>query len=506
MTVWCARVLLVVCLGVLMACSQPQSGTLRFGLASAPVTLDPRYATDAASARINRLLYRQLVEFDAKQQPVPGLAEWQRLAPTRYRFRLRDDDGGRRFHDGSRLTARDVKATYDSLLDPKRASPHRSSLEMIDAITVVDDDTVDFHLSRPDVLFPGRLVIGILPAAALAGDHTFNQSALGSGPFAFVAWPQAGRLQLRRVRDGQALEFLQVRDPTVRILKLQRGELDMVQNDLPPEMIRYAEARSEFKVLRGKGSNFAYLGFNMEDPVVKQHAVREAIAHALDREAIIHYVLGDAARPASALLPPEHWAGNADLPLLPHDTARARALLAQAGYGPDRRPRIEYKTSSDAFRIRLATIIQQQLGEAGIDVTLSSYDWGTFYGDIKAGRFQMFSLAWVGIKTPDIFHYAFRSSQVPPAGANRGRFRSAEADELIDAAGNAEAPERQAEYYRKLQALLLKELPYVPLWYEDHIFIARRDISGYTIASDGNYDGLVSVERSGAATAQGGKT
>src|SRR3569623_1878872 len=504
MTVWCARVLLVGCLLMVAGCGPTQNDSLRFGLASAPVTLDPRFATDAASARINRLLYRQLVEFDAKQQPVPGLADWQRLSPTRYRFHLRDGDG-RVFHDGRRLTAQDVKATYDSLLDDKSASPHRSSLEMIDTITVVDDDTIDFTLSRPDVLFPGRLVIGILPAAAIAAGHTFNQTALGSGPFAFVAWPQSGRLQLRRVRDGQALEFLQVRDPTVRILKLQRGELDMVQNDLPPEMIRYAEARPELRVVRGRGSNFAYLGFNMDDPVVGQHAVREAIAYALDRAAIIHYVLGGAARPARALLPPEPWAGNPELPLFPHDPARARAQLAQAGYGTERRPRIEFKTSSDAFRLRLATIIQQQLGEAGIDVTLSSYDWGTFYGDIKAGRFQMFSLAWVGIKTPDIFHYAFHSSQVPPAGANRGRYRSAAADALIDAAATADAPEQQAGYYRKLQALLLAELPYVPLWYEDHVFVARREITGYTIASDGNYDGLVAVRRAApSASVQGG--
>jgi len=204
-------------------------------------------------------------------------------------------------------------------------------------------------------------------------------------------------------------------------------------------------------------------------------------------------------------LPPEHWAGNPELPLLSHDPARARALLAQAGYGTGRRPRIEYKTSSDAFRLRLATIIQQQLGEAGIEVTLSSYDWGTFYGDIKAGRFQMFSLAWVGIKMPDIFHYAFHSGQVPPAGANRGRYRSAAADALIDAATAAESPEQQADYYRRLQALLLTELPYVPLWYEDHVFVARRAIAGYTIASDGNYDGLVAVRRAApSATVQGG--
>ena len=480
---------------LLSACDSPPHNVLRFGLASAPVTLDPRFATDATSERIDRLLYRQLVDFDDAFQPVPSLARWQQPAPDHYRFVLGNE--GRRFHDGSRLTARDVKATYDFILDPANASPHRATLEMVREITAVDDDTVDFYLRAPDPLFPGRLVIGILPAAQIAAGRAFNNHPMGSGPFEMVAWPAPGQLQLRRISDGQLFEFLQVRDPTVRILKLQRGELDMVQNDLPPEMIRYAAARPELQVQQGKGSNFTYLGFNMQDPVVSRHAVREAVAYALDRDAIIRYVLGGAARPASALLPPDHWAGDPDLPQYTYDPERARALLEAAGYGAAG-PRIVYKTSNDPFRIRLATIIQQQLAAVGVAVDLRSYDWGTFYGDIKAGNFQMYSLSWVGIKTPDIFHYAFYSSAVPPAGANRGRFVSATADRLIDAAQTAADPAQEADYYRQLQRYLWEELPYVPLWYEDHIFVARRTIEGYTLARDGNYDGLEKVRLSAA--------
>ena len=131
----------------------------------------------------------------------------------------------------------------------------------------------------------------------------------------------------------------------------------------------------------------------------------------------------------------------------------------------------------------------------GIDVTLSSYDWGSFYGDIMAGRFQMFSLAGGGIKTPDIFEYALHSREGPPAGANRGRFRSETAERLIEAAAAADTQAEQAAYYRILQADLLAVLPYVPLWYEYHVFVARRDLTGYTLAADGNYDGLITVRR-----------
>ncbi len=308
-------------------------------------------------------------------------------------------------------------------------------------------------------------------------------------------WSYEGKLQLTRVSDQQHLEFLHVKDPTVRVLKLLRGEVDMLQSNLSPELVNYLRKKPGFKVLQAKGSNFTYLGFNMEDAQVGQHHVRKAIAYAIDRDAIIKYIWGGAAHPANALLPPEHWAGNSQLSSYQHDPGTARQLLKKAGFSTDNPLKITYKTSSDPFRIRLATIIQSQLAEVGIEVKIRSYDWGSFYGDIKAGRFQLYSLSWVGIKSPDIFKYIFHSSMIPPNGANRGRYISPVADQLIDAANAATDPAEQAQKYQQLQAHVLEELPYIPLWYEDHIFIAKANIIGYTLASDGNYDGLINTTK-----------
>jgi len=122
---------------------------------------------------------------------------------------------------------------------------------------------------------------------------------------------------------------------------------------------------------------------------------------------------------------------------------------------------------------------------------LRSYDWGTFYADIKAGNFQMYSLSWVGIHTPDIFRYVFDSHSTPPQGANRGRFSNPQVDALIERAQMAPTLVQQAPLYRRLQRRLFDALPYVPLWYEDHVFIARSDVSGYRVNLDGNYDGLI---------------
>jgi len=468
---------------------------LRMGLASAPVNLDPRHATDAASSRVNHLLYRRLVEFDEEDRPIPGLATWRILDPTHYRFELRDDANGRQFSNGDRLTARDVQATLNSILDPETGSPYRGQLELVERIEVLDDERLDIHLNRPNPLFPALLALEVMPAGLLAGQHGFNRQPVGSGPFVLADWPDSGRLRLRRRADGQLLELVTVKDPGVRVMKLLRGEIDLLQSDLPPELFGYLDEQDGLRVTRRTGANFSYLGLNLEDSQLSRLPVRRALAFAIDREAIIRHVMHGAAQPAEALLPPRHWAGAGDLPPLVHDPTRARELLAEAGFGPDNPLRLEYKTSADPFRVRLATIIQAQLAQVGIEVDVRSLDWGTFYGDVKAGRFQLYSLTWVGIKTPDHFRYVFHSESLPPKGANRGRYRSNEADRLIESAETQPDLPGQAAAYRRLQRHLLADLPYIPLWYEDQVAAFAPGIAGYRLAADGSWDGLAEVEK-----------
>ncbi|WP_455221284.1 ABC transporter substrate-binding protein [Kaarinaea lacus] len=469
----------------------PGNDAIRFGLASAPVTLDPRYSTDAISSRINRLIYRQLIDFDEASQPVPSLASWQKLTPRQYRFFLRDQY--RVFHDGTRLTAHDVKATFDSILNGENVSPHGSTLHMIEKIVVINDDTVDFLLNAPDPLFPGYLEVGILPAAKIKAKYPFNVEPIGSGAFRFLDWPDRDRLRLQRIADKQEFEFLHIKEENTRVLKLLRGEIDMLQNDIDAELISYLERQPQVTVNSKVGSNFSYLGFNLQDPVVGQLAVRKAIAYAIDRQAIIRHLFSGRARLANSILTPDHWAGHPGLPDYEYEPEKSRQMLSQLGFSQTNPLQLTYKTSNNPFRIRLATIIQSQLATVGIEANIRTYDWGTFYGDIKSGNFQMYSLAWVGINLPDIFRHVFHSQSMPPNGANRGRYRNARLDKLLDNAQIEQDVVKQVEIYHQIQEIVFEELPYVPLWYEDHVYVARRNIKGYRIRADGNYDGLNDV-------------
>ena len=480
---------------LLAACPSPRhSPGIRIGLPEEPVTLDPRRATDAVSSRICRLLYRRLVDFNAAYRPVPALATWEQPEPLLYRFTL--GTTGRKFHNNTRLNADDVKATYEWILHPENASPHLGSLQNIKRITVIDVDTLEFQLSRADPMFPGRLTHGILPAEQIHNQHPFHEQPIGSGPIRYLSRNSQGIILLQRIRDGQQFHFIPVREPITRLLKLARGELDLVQGSVPPELIVWARQQPQIHVLQHPGNVFTYLGFNLQHPVTGELRIREAIAHALDRDVLSRQLMQGRARPSEQLMPPDHWAAHPTLPAHSHNLQRARTLLAEAGYGPDNPARIEYKTSSDPFRIRLATAIAHQLGQAGIQVTIRSADWGVFYGDIKAGRFQMYSLSWVGLRLPDIYRYAFHSASTPPHGANRGRLEDPTVDHLIDV---AEAS-GQANDYQRLQEQLHDILPYVPLWHENHILLTRKGIQGYTLNAQGNYDGLLTIRTDSAST------
>lgn len=473
------------CLLVACAPSAPEQVAvpLRMAIAQAPLNLDPRYATDAASERVNRLLYQRLVEFDTSSQIIPSLAEWQVIDAQHYRFTLRQVS---HFHDGQLLTSQDVKATYESLLRLTDA-PHRAEFSNISRIEIDSAQALSFYLTQPDQHFIEKLIIGILPKAQIEQGHDFAHAPIGSGPLKLLRWQSA--LTLQRLTDGQLITLTEVKDPTVRVLKLLRGETDLLQGDLPPELVGYLKSKPDITVKSHIGSNFSYLGINMQDPALKQLKVRQALAHAIDRQAIVRQVMVDQTRIAGAILPPEHYAGNRQLASYAYRPLYAKKLLREAGIQLPLK--LVYKTSTDAQRVRFATILQAQMAPAGIDLEIRSLDWGTFFEDVKQGQFQLYGLTWVGIKTPEIYAKAFGSAATPPHGFNRGRYSDHELDQLL-----------AAENWPAVTQRVHQQLPYIPLWYEGQFAAYRAPVQEYAAQADGNWDGLANVQLSNTTSAK----
>jgi peptide/nickel transport system substrate-binding protein len=141
--------------------------------------------------------------------------------------------------------------------------------------------------------------------------------------------------------------------------------------------------------------------------------------------------------------------------------------------------------------VRLATIMQAQMAQAGITLEIKSLDWGTFFADVKAGNFQLYGLTWVGIKTPEIYAKAFGSNYFPPNGFNRGRYSDAELDKLL-----------AEENWPAVTQRIHTQLPYIPLWYEGQFVAAQKNIKNYAPKPDGNWGGLANIETSATIVSQ----
>jgi len=279
-------------------------------------------------------------------------------------------------------------------------------------------------------------------------------------------------------------------------LELEKGSVDVASNQLTLDMVHALEGRKGLATETGEGSPVMYLNFNVARGPLADVNVRQAIACAMDRGAMVHAVWRDKARLASTLLPLGHWAAApaGELAQYPHDVARAKGLLEAAGFkaGADGvRLRLEMKTSQDETTRLVAEILQAQLADAGIKLTLRASEFGTFYSDVTSGRFEMYALRWISSnEDPDIFRYAFGSDRVPPKGANRGHYRNARVDELLgDAAKITDEAERRRDYV-EVQKILAEDLPAVPLWYPNNEVVHTTRVMGIVPRGDGSFDFL----------------
>ena len=499
---WVIGLLLI--LPILVGCggNNGADGAFVIGLEGSPTNLDPRYATDAYSTRITPLLFDNLIDNAPDGSFLPGLAEsWDVENGTVYTFHLRK---GVRFHDGRPFTSADVRYTFEYMMNPDNKCPAAGSLKEIASIETPDDFTIVFRLDKVFVPAMFKFVKGIVPAH-VGDDPDFGRKLVGTGPYRLTDLQTGERVELAAFSDyhGGApsienIRFEVVRSDTTRMLRLQKGDLQLVQNAVQPHAIKFFERMDSVQVLRAPGVNFSYIGFNLQDHrgITSKRKVRRAIAHAINRAIIIDALLKGQARVADGLLAPENRMYNPDVPTYDYDPEQAKRLLDEAGFpdpdgdGPDVRFTLSYKTSTNNLRNRIGEILAEQLAQVGIGTEKRSYEWGTFYADIKKGNFQTFTLSWVGITDPDIFHYIFHSSNQPPNGANRGRYINPEIDALIDKTRIETDPEIRKALFFRIQEILARDLVYVGLWWADNIVVATKNLHGFEILPGGQYTSL----------------
>lgn len=481
----------------------PPSDTLVVAIESSPISFDPRVGTDAASWRTHDVLYNALLRKGSGGEYLPDLAE--KCASddaVLWSCTLRD---GVLFHDGRPLTSADVAYTYRSLLAPGLVTSKREPLRVIREIATPSPREVTFRLAEPYASFPLQLLLGILPEGTTP--EQAREHPVGTGPFRLEQLHPDDRVVLARFDRHFAgpakmpkLVYRIVPDATTRALELLHGSLDLVINGVPADLLPRFRRDPGLQVTVGPGTTYAYLAFNLRDPILGNVTVRKALALALDRDALAEGLFGGTVEKTETLVPPGHWARDELLPPLRRDLPRARALLDGTGFpepgGGKPRISLTYKTSTDETGVLQATAIAAQWKEIGVRTTIRSNDFATFYQDVVRGNFQLYSLRWQGIVDPDHYHEVFLSSAIPPQGWNRGFFSDQEVDRWILDARRVVGRDLRRDLYVKIQQRIAEELPYVSLYTMRNVLVHGTGLAGVeTIHPSGDYTFLRNVGR-----------
>ncbi|MBX3161834.1 MAG: ABC transporter substrate-binding protein [Deltaproteobacteria bacterium] len=465
---------------------------------------DPRYALSGYDAKLNKLVNSGLTVVDsATLRPELALAESMvRVDDLTWDVTVRADA---KFSDGTRVTAADVAGTYADLLREDSDSLfHKGMAERFHRVEARDERTARFHLKSPLATFVTDIDYSIVSYGKGVPEHG---KTIGAGPYVIreitsqhVVLDVNPHYVLGQKPRVPVVEIKFVRDVAARLLMLAGGSADLVQNALRYDLIEEVRGRDRVKIDAAPSVFLTYLLMNNTDPALRDLRVRQAIALALDRPAIIAAKFGGFAVPATGLLPPTHWAYNPDVPRWDRDLERARRLLDEAGFpdpdgaGPEPRLRLVYKTSSDHFRVSVARVIAAQLAEVGIEVEVRAFEFATFFADVKKGTYQLASMQTAEITEPDFYFTYFHSSWIPsaknPDGYNRWRYINPDVDRLTEQGRREVDPAKRKTIYAEAQRLVARDLPIVPLWHEDNVVLSNVDVEGYTITPNARLIGL----------------
>lgn len=495
----------------LSGCGNSGSGgggdTFTMVLEAAPKTLDPLRGFDASSERFRQLMFNSLVKKNERFEYVGDLAADIGRAPDglSYTIKLRDNV---KFHDGRPLTSADVKYTFDNFLasDSPKAVPFfqgtgANKKPFIAGVDAPDPQTVMFRLHEPWLELLANLVpVAIIPQGSF---ETQERQPLGTGPFKFARFDEA-----QSVVDMTAFADYWEGAPNIKNLRvsvlldansqqagLQSGRVDLAINTaLSPDTYVALANAPDLKVVQAPGVNVQYLGFNTQSAPLNNARVRQAIAHAIDRESLVKNLLQGQARLAHSILPQESWAYAPGMTYT-YDPARAKQLLDEAGFrdpdgdGPAMRfdKPLSFKISaSNTVTRQFAGVIQNALKDVGIPVSIETLEDNTLRDAQRSGQYQLTTGRWVGGNQDPIFLrdlFTFLTG----GNFNRSRYSNPELDKLLGEAVKTPDQAQAKQLYARAQDIISREAPMLPLWYHNNMVVARAGVSNIQIEPGGDW-------------------
>lgn len=486
---------LVGLLGVLGFCQGESVLTIAL---SAPVTsLDPHNYRSGIDWIADGQLFDTLILRDAQMTLQPHLAEsWENVSPTVWRFRLRRDVV---FHDGTAFTAEAVKINYERLIDPDKPARAGFYLSALDSVKVVDDYTVELTTRVPTPAFLNYLaqasVSMISPSALEQYGDDVALNPVGTGPFKFVEWIPGTQLVLAKNEAYflgppklDKVIFKPIAEDAARVMALLSGDVDAIQ--FPP--IEYMDVLSTdpaYTVLSEVGMRVVGIWFNVERYPFTDVLVRKALNHAVNKNLIVEELLAGVATKATGVLPPRVW-GMLSYDPYPYDPDKARELLAQAGWTDTDGDGIVDK-DGESFQVSLtspigkyykdteiATVVQAQLREIGVDVRVEIWEWAAYLSHLKAHEHDFQIQGWGA--SPDADE-PLRSNFYCGNPWNVMGYCNEEVDELLDKGLQTMDPDERANYYHEAQHIIIDDAVWIVLYNEPKLYATQNYVKNFWI-------------------------
>ena len=465
------------------------------GMQQEPTSLDP---TSDATASIDGMLahnvFEALTSVTEQGEVVPELAKGWTVSDDGLTYTF-DLEQGVTFHDGTGFDADDVKFSFDRAMGADSVNPSKGIFEPIAAVTVIDPATVELKLSRPDAFLLFNLAQGDASIVAPESVELAKTTPVGTGPFRFDGWTRGDRLTLAKYpqhRDAAEVQmekvtFQFIADPASASAALLSETLDAYPGFPAPEMMAQFEADPRFAVEIGSTEGEVIMAMNNAKAPFDDIRVRRAISHALDRKAIIDGAMYGQATPIGSFYPP-HGKAYVDLTgMYPHDVAKAKELLKEAGVAEGtvmtlRVPPFPYATRS-------AEIIQAQLAEAGLDVKVENVEWGFWLEEIyKKLNYDMTIIAHTSPN--DMSNFARGKSYF--YGYDNPEFTA-----LWDRIKTEADPEKRDALLKQGQEFLAREAVHGFLFQLPKLGVVRKELSGFWKSSPVLFQPLAQVKWDG---------
>lgn len=465
--------------------------TLRIGLNAFPPQLDPHLSSAAVDRQVYQSLYDKLVDLDENLNIVPALAEDWDISDdgTVYTLYLRQ---GVTFHDGTPFNAEAVKFNFERMLDESLGSPRRSEIGLVTDVTVVDEYKVQITLANAFSPFlsilADRAGMMVSPTAVQEKGENFSQDPVGTGPFKFASMIQGDEIVLERNPDYWAAGPLAERviykalpDENVKVAQVQAGELHIIDQPVPAPQLPALSSDPNLRVSLNPGLEWQSMWMNVTQPPLDNVYVRRAIAAAIDRETLVRVVFGDAAVPGATPFPPGYPVHDETLGIPARDLDLARQYLEQSGLDS---VSFTLKIQPNPTYQRSAEVIQDMLGDVGIEVQIEQVEFGTLLEQTTPGNlnYQAALLGWSGRPDPDQNIFIFLHST---GNQNRSGYSNPEVDRLLEEARRVHDMAERKELYKQVMDVVLDEVPYVILYHPTNVRIMRADLEGFVHVPDG---------------------